>query len=129
MELDFKNYLLKFSIIITVLLAINILIYRMIDSLQMFGFVKLAEIYFFLIFLNIAHFFTIRQLFKKWPKYAGFLFTGLSLLKMGIAIIYLIPYIFPKTEISMPFVLNFMVVYFSTLIFEVVVVAKNMTKI
>jgi hypothetical protein len=78
--------------------------------------------------LTIIHFIGIYGLFKKWPIYSGFLFTVLSFLKMGIAIAYLFPFIFPATHGSIPIALNFMAVYLIILAFEVIYLTKNMLK-
>lgn len=129
MELNLKAYFTKFSAIVLALLVVHLLLVRALPNAIGITIQNLLEIYVFLLVLNAAHFFGLRWLFKKWAKYAGLLFTALSMVKMGIAILFLLPYIFPKTESSIAIVLNFMVIYFITLTYEVVYVAKNMTKI
>jgi len=89
---------------------------------------RLIEMYIFLGLLTVIHFIGIHWLFKKWPIYSGFLFTALSFLKMGIAIAYLFPDIFPATHCSIPIALNFMAVYLIILAFEVIYLTKNMLK-
>lgn len=129
MVLNLKKYSVSFLFLMGALLATHLLVYRAFP-----GFVKISrsnifEIYLFLALLNSVHFVGLRWLFIKWAKYAGLLFTVLSMLKMAICVLYLWPYIFPSTDMSIALVLNFMVIYFVTLAFEVVFIAKNMTKI
>jgi len=86
----------------------------------------IIEMYIFMGILTTFHFIALSWLFKKWPTFSGFLFTALSLLKMAVAVIYLLPYIYPSTPTSIAIALNFMAVYLFILAFEVVYIAKNM---
>lgn len=88
----------------------------------------LFEIYIALILISTLHFFGIQWLFYKWFKYAGFIFTALSFVKMGVCLLYLLPYIFPSDDRSIAIALNFMVVYFALLFFEVLFITKNLLK-
>ena len=69
--------------------------------------VKIIEMYVVLYILSMVHFFAIRWIFKKWAKYAGLLFTALSLLKMIVALLYLMPDIFPAHSNSVSIAINF----------------------
>ncbi|MDA3892958.1 MAG: hypothetical protein PF517_14955 [Salinivirgaceae bacterium] len=129
MKLNLKTYSFKLGILMLSLGTVHLLFYRGVPDFLGLTLRHIIEIYVFLAALNITHFIGLRWLFKKWAKYAGLLFTALSMVKMGVAIIFLFPYIFPSTDQSIPMVLNFMVVYFSTLTFEVIFIAKKMTKI
>ncbi len=79
--------------------------------------------------LSIAHFVSLQFIFRKWSKYAGFLFTGLSFVKMALSIVFLFPYLMPLTYQSKPFALNFIFVYFVFLIFDVVFITQELKKI
>ncbi len=126
MELNLKKFSLNFLVFLTLIAAIHYLLIRSFPHFMGITIKIFTEIYAFLVILNLAHFLGIRWLFKKWAKYAGFLFTGMSLLKMGVSILFLVPYIFPSTQYSTPAVLNFIGVYFFTLAFEVIFMVKNM---
>jgi len=108
--------------------GVHFLLHRAFMSLSGFTVQTLIEEYVFLTFLSAVHFFAIHWLFKKWPKYSGFIFTGLSLLKMGVSILYLFPYIFPSNSQSVIIAINFMAVYFILLMYEVVFIAKSLGK-
>jgi len=129
MELNLKVYSSKLGLVMFLLVCVHLLLLRGVPIFLGITFTHIIEIYIFLLVLNLVHFIGLKWLFKKWAKFAGLLFTALSMVKMGVAILFLLPYIFPATNLSIPFVLNFMVVYFSTLTYEVVFIAKNMTKI
>lgn len=128
MVLNAKKYFIHFLVLIAGVFAVHFLIQRAFMSSFGFGFKTLIEIYVFLGFLSGVHFFAIQWLFKKWPKYSGFIFTGLSLLKMGVSILYLLPYIFPSNSQSVIIAINFMVVYLILLMYEVVFIAKSLGK-
>jgi len=125
MILNFKKYSLNLIILMAVLFVLHFMIYRAAPGFLSISIKMVFEIYGFLILLNLVHFIALKWLFKKWAKHAGLLFTALSLLKMGICILYLWPYMLSTTS-SLPVVLNFMAVYFATLVFEVVFIVKNM---
>jgi len=78
--------------------------------------------------LGITHILAIKWLFKKWPRYSGFIFTGLSLLKMTVSVLFLIPYILSTTINTIPIALNFMLIYLILLAVEVIFIAKSMGK-
>ncbi len=128
MNLDFKKYTFSLVIIMTILCIVHLLIYSALPNFLNISLKILFEIYGFLILLNLVHFIALKWLFNKWAKHAGLLFTGLSLLKMGICIIYLWPYVYSSTTSALPVVLNFMTVYFATLFFEVIFIIKSMLK-
>lgn len=128
MALNPKKYFAQLVILLISVFGIHYLIQRAFMSTNGFDLKTLIEIYVFLTFLSAAHFFAIYWLFKKWPKYAGFIFTGLSLLKMAVSILYLLPFIFPSNSLSVTIAINFMIVYLVLLMYEVVFVAKSLGK-
>jgi len=125
MVLNLKKYIQNFLIIIILVGILHFLFYN--AFLEYFGISirMFFQIYGFLIFLNLLNFIALQWLFTKWPKYTGFLFTALSMIKMAFCILFLLPYIFPSNNGSISIVFNFMTVYFISLIFEVVFIAKN----
>ncbi len=90
--------------------------------------VKIIEMYVVLYILSMVHFFAIRWIFKKWAKYAGLLFTALSLLKMIVALLYLMPDIFPAHSNSVSIAINFMAVYLVLLFYEVLFLVKKLSR-
>jgi hypothetical protein len=129
MVLSLKKYTLTFLLLTFAFGAVHFFIGFKAPGFLGVSVFLLFQIYAFLIFLNVLNFIGLRWLFIKWPKYAGLLFSALSMIKMGICIVFLIPYIFPSTPSSVPFVFNFMAVYFISLLFEVIFIAKNMNKV
>lgn len=129
MTLSLKKFLSVFIPSFIVLFAAHFLVARALPLAIGITQKTLVEAYLFLFLLTIAHFFALRALFKRWPKHSGMLFTALSLFKMALCILYLAPYILPSSDNSIAIALNFMVVYFILLIFEVVFLVKNMNMI
>ncbi|MBI9066678.1 MAG: hypothetical protein JEZ09_05255 [Salinivirgaceae bacterium] len=129
MTLNINKFLTHFIPTFIVLFVIHFLLVRAVPNGLGMSQKILIESYVFLFLLTLVHFLALRWLFKKWPKYSGLLFTALSLIKMGLCILYLFPYIFPPNEKSIPIALNFMVDYFILLTFEVVFLVKNMNMI
>lgn len=128
MTLNLSKYISSLLITALITAGIHYLVYRAAPSLIGSDPKYLFEIYIFLIILNTVHFIGLRLLFIKWAKYAGLLFTGLSLIKMGISLLFLLPYIFPSTDKSVFIVINFMTVYFIMLTVEVLFIAKSLNK-
>lgn len=128
MVLSTAQFFKQFLLIVTVIFGVHFLLHRAFDSFFGYNFNTLIEIYAFLIVLSVAHFFALQWLFKKWPKYSGFIFTGLSLLKMAVCVLYLFPSIYPANEQSIPVALSFMTIYMFLLAFEVVFIAKSLNK-
>lgn len=128
MKLDIRKFFISFFIIVCLAFGLHFLLYRAIFSASGLTLQFLGEMYMFLIILSAAHFLAIYWLFKKWPRYSGFIFTGLSLTKMLFSILYLFPYIFPSSEQSIMWAMNFMCLYFVLLTYEVIFIAKSMGK-
>lgn len=129
MALNLKKFASVFSLFFLGAFGLHFLFLRATHNLLGIQYNFLIEFYAFLLVLTFVHFIALRWLFKKWPKYSGLMFTALSLFKMVIAIIYLLPYIFPAAQDAIAKALNFMVVYLLFLTFEVVFVAKCMAKV
>lgn len=125
---NIKKYFVLLFVALIVLFALHFLIYRAFLSNIGLSLQVLIEMYFFLAVLSVVHFVAITWLFKKWPIYAGLIFTGLSLLKMAICVLYLFPYIFPSNDSSIVIALSFMFAYFILLGIEVVFISRNMVK-
>lgn len=128
MILDLKYFLIRFLLLAASLFIVHYLLLVTFPHFISVSSSWLIEMYLFLGLLTIIHYISLLWLFKKWPIYSGFLFTALSFLKMGIAIAYLFPYIFPATPGSIPIALNFMAVYLSVLAYEIINLTKNMLK-
>ncbi len=126
MKLNTKTFFKGFTLTTLITFGVHFLLQRALHL----GIDKkiLTEIYIALILISSLHFFGIQFLFKKWFKYAGFIFTALSFVKMGVCLLYLFPYIFPSNEQSIAIALNFMGVYFILLFFEVLFITKNLLK-
>jgi hypothetical protein len=126
--LDLKKFLISFLTVLGGLFLMHVLLLRAIPNFMGVSYSWVTELYLFLAILTTAHFMGLRLLFKKWPKHSGFLFTGMSLLKMAVAVLYLLPYIFPAQDSSAAKALNFMASYLIILTFEVIYLTRNMLK-
>jgi len=129
MKLNLKKFITNFALLLLLMVIIHLLLYRGAANYIKITLQQLSEIYGFLLLLNVAHFIALSWLFKKWAKYAGLLFTAISLLKMTLCVLFLWPYIFPSTINSIPVVINFMIIYLITLGYEVVFIVKNLMKV
>ncbi len=127
MNLDVKQFIKSFATVFIITLIIHLFVWRSVPAI---GLTKafFTEMYIFLLALSLAHFFCIRFMFKRWTKYAGLLFTGLGIIKIGFCVLFLLPYLIPLTDNSVPFALNFMISYFILLTFDVVFITKNIKK-
>ena len=126
MILDIRKFLFSFLIFFLLVLLIHVALLWAFPGFINCPINQVLIIYFFLFCLNAAHFMGLRWIIKKWPKFAGLLFTALSLVKMLFSILFLLPFIFPNHEGAMPLALNFMAAYLFLLGFEVIFLAKNM---
>lgn len=128
MNLNVKKFLSLFLISFFATFLFHLLCYWSIPQLIHINLNFLLKIYFFLFFLSLAHFFSLRILFKKHLKYTGLIFTSMGFLKMVLSILFLIPYIYPPNDNSIAYSINFIFVYFILLFFEVVFIVKNMQR-
>jgi len=128
MSIDYKKFYSVFAPVFLGCLAIHFLLFRAFHSWGL-SIKFLGEVYLFLGLITIVHYHVLSFLFKKWPRYAGILFTGLSMFKMGICFLFLFPAIYPHHEHSVSLALNFMALYFVLLFVEVIIITKNFTKI
>ena len=126
MKINLIKYLTSFLILIAGLFVAHFLAYRAFSNFIGISFQLLGTIYLFLLVLGVVHILAVRWLFSKWPRYAGFIFTGLSLVKMGISVLFLLPYLVSPNINALAIALNFMLIYLILLGFEVVFISKNM---
>jgi hypothetical protein len=125
LKLDALKYSITLTILLGGLLGVNLLALNTFPSILQFSDTVLMEIYLFLFLLNIVHFFILKILLKKWGSYAGVLFMALSLVKMFISLLFILFLIMAQVEHPISPVLNFMFLYFITLILEVLFIAKS----
>jgi len=128
MTLNLRKYSSNLLVTIFITAGIHYLLFRAAPNLIGLDPKYLIETYVFLAILNIVHFIGLRWLFIKWAKYAGLLFTAISMVKMGISLLFLLPYIFPSTDKSVFIVINFMSVYLILLTVEVLFIVKSVNK-
>lgn len=129
MNLNTKLFFTRFGIVFCLTLFLHLGLYWAIpNNILNLTLDFLFKTYIFLGILSIIHFYSLKYLFKKWSRYAGLFFTGLGLLKMVFSILFLLPYILPLNSQSVPFAINFMLVYFVILTFDVVFIIKSIQK-
>ena len=81
----------------------------------------------FLFLLTIAVVFVLKFIFKKMTQKQGmfgYAFMASSLVKMALAVVFLIPIIRSDAEYRTAYVIQFFIIYFAYLTMEVVLVAK-----
>lgn len=128
MDLNLPKFLKYFLIFALSLFIVHWLFWRAFAQASSIDFLQIVSIHGFLIALTLVHFIFIKWFFKKWPRQAGFIFTGMSVLKMILAVLFLFPFIYPLHSLSIPLALNFIGVYLLFLSFEVVFLVKNLIK-
>jgi len=129
MNLNLKKYSFTLIISLLVLWFINSQLITLFPSIFLFTDGLLQSIYIFLGIINIIHFFILKVLFAKWIKQVGFIYMALSFLKMLACVLFIVISIINDVDEPISAVLNFMVVYFTTLFVEVLFVVKNMIKV
>ncbi len=116
--MQFLKFIKPLSIIVGTAIVINLLTIRAFNLSGLTNYTVLEQ-YLVLLILAVLHFVVLQKLIKKWPKQFGFLFTGLSMAKMTISLLYLFPAVYPHQQHSVAIALNFVAAYFVVLIFEV----------
>ena len=87
-------------------------------------FYEVWQIYAFLVSATAITFIAVGYVQKNLPDKTGFTFMGLSLLKMGAAIVFFIPLLQSGVEDRTGDILNFFIPYFLFLIFEVIYLVR-----
>lgn len=128
MDLNLPKFLKSFLVFALSLFILHWLFWRAFAQASSIGFLQLTSIHGFLIALTLIHFLLIKWLFRKWPRQAGFIFMGMSMLKMILAVLFLFPFIYPPNTQSIQLALNFVGIYLLFLSFEVVFLVQNMKK-
>ncbi len=78
---------------------------------------------FALTFLGYLGFVKLRT---KFPEYTAYIFGGISIAKMFITAVFLLPFILKEFDVRIYFVMQFMIIYMIYLILEVVTLLKVM---
>ncbi len=128
MTLNFWKFIFSFLTFILFVLLIHLILLWFFPQFISISLTNLLIFYLFLFSLNMGHFLSLRWIMKQWPRYAGLLFTALSMVKMLFSIIFLWPFIIPNHLGAIPYALNFITVYLFLLGFEVVFLAKSLMK-
>lgn len=82
----------------------------------------------FIYFLTAVTLMIVAFLLEKMPKKVGFAFLGMSMVKMIVTTIFLLPEILNKTESTISYVLQFFAVYFSFLVVEAILTFRELNK-
>ena len=129
MKLDIKKYSLSIIAILLIIGLLNSLAINQFPTILSFTPDLLLEMYLFIGLVSIIQFYILRVLFTKQPKQIGFIYIGISLIKMIACIVFIIFKILKGVDEPISAVMNFMGLYFITLFIEVAYIVKNMTKI
>ena len=116
--------LVKLAVFGLVLFAIHFLIARAVPICAAPG---IYDAHLFLFVLTIAVVLVLRFIFRKMTQKQGlfgYAFMASSLVKMGLAVLFLVPVIRGEAEYRVQYVVQFFVLYFAYLVMEVVLVAK-----
>lgn len=91
---------------------------------------KIYEAHIFLFVLTVAVILVLNFLFKKMKQKAqglfGYFFMASSIVKMALAVVFLIPIINTTAEYRLAYIIQFFVLYFAYLFMEVYMIAKQL---
>ncbi len=91
---------------------------------------KIYEAHVFMLVLTIVVMFVLKLLFRKMKQKMqglfGYVFMAGSLVKMALAVVFLIPIIKCDADYRIPYVIQFFVVYFFYLFMEVYLIARQL---
>lgn len=82
----------------------------------------------FILFLTLLVMLVLSYIHKKTTDKFGFSFMGAALLKMMASILWLYPLFAERTDLTKPYVLNFMTIYFLYLFYEAAKVFNLLNK-
>ena len=127
MQPEFKSrqlsFLLQCVLVTIVLYAINsYLLYYLAKDVKLFF--PVFHIYIFHFLVTTVFYTIINYRFSKGKKDIFNLFMGSTFVKMGLAILFLLPLILSYFEKKQPDVFNFFIPYFLYLFFEVIFITK-----
>lgn len=127
MQPEFKSrqvsFLLLCVLLTVVLLGIHsYLLYYLAKDVKLFF--PVFHIYIFHFLVTTLLYTVINYRFSKGKKDVFNLFMGSTFLKMGLAILFLLPLILSDFEKKQPDVFNFFIPYFLYLFFEVIFITK-----
>jgi hypothetical protein len=127
MQPEFKSrqlsFLLQCVLVTIVLYAIHsYLLYYLAKDVKLFF--PVFHIYIFHFLVTTVFYTIINYRFSKGKKDIFNLFMGSTFVKMGLAILFLLPLILSDFEKKQPDVFNFFIPYFLYLFFEVIFITK-----
>ena len=112
--LNFLKYLLPFSVVL------YLIQYFAVSALfpETYFFYPLWSVYLFMLIATLVDYIILVFVNKNFSEYTGYTFMGLGVIKMLVAVIFLIPLIRSDTENRIPDVAIFFITYFLFLGFE-----------
>lgn len=112
---------------VLILFGLNILINaKILDTL--FTTKDIIKIHIFVSLLTIVVINTLSFIQKRFPDKVGFGFLAFVLVKMLLAVIFLMPFIKNNQPNLKSFIIQFFIVFFSHLFFEVIITLKLLKK-
>lgn len=94
---------------------------------------KIYEAHIFMLVLTVAVMFVLKLLFKKMKQKAqglqGYFFMAASLVKMALAVVFLLPIIRSDVDYRIAYVVQFFIIYFAYLFMEVFLLAKQLKEL
>jgi len=120
------SFIINLLIFAIFLAGLHFLVYKILpDSQKING---IIEMHLFLFFLTTFIHITLLFLLRKKPKYMGYGFTGASLIKMMICVLFLLPEILNQKPTTYSYIFQFFGLYFAYLAYEVVLITKELKK-
>jgi len=123
--LNFLKYLVPFSIVL--FLAQHFTIANLFADIPLFY--STWSIYVFHIIITMLSYLFLLFVHKTFPDKTGFTFMGAGLIKMMIAVVFLIPMIQSDTIDRIPDVVAFFIPYFLFLFFETIFAVRLINKV
>lgn len=128
MHLNTKSFITQLTITTIASCFVFLLVLRAFPEFIKINIDQLLIIFGFMAAITLVHFLVLKLFFVKWPKHIGFLYPALSIVKSVLCLLFLIPALIPKTPLTKPYALSFMIIFFVYLFFEIIFLLRTQLK-
>jgi hypothetical protein len=121
-----KRFLFSILFLLLITMIVGVFHYLIIKNLSLF--IPLINIYLFNFLMTVMGLAILYLIYDKFNDKVGFTFLGIGIIKMAIAVSFLMPLIKSNFSNKIPDTLNFFFCYFIFLIIESVFMVKLLNK-
>jgi hypothetical protein len=121
-----KRFLFSILYLLLITMIVGVFHYLIIKNLSLF--IPLINIYLFNFLMTVMGLAILYLIYDKFNDKVGFTFLGIGIIKMAIAVSFLMPLIKSNFSNKIPDTLNFFFCYFIFLIIESVFMVKLLNK-